>query len=116
LASDWVSLPVERGVPCALAAVALGALTVKALRAHPHALGTVAALAIVGMFDSVLQLPATLALGAVLLGAALPVSNPEPVRRAPAWALRAALVGGAVYATTLLAGFFLRVGAGFDRL
>lgn len=114
MTGDWVALLVERGAVALLAVVALAvSVARKAKEAPAH--GTLAALAVVGTFDSVLQLPATLAMAAVLLGTSAPVEASEapPVMT---WGLRGALAAAAVYVGTLLAGFFVRQGQSFEHL
>jgi O-antigen ligase len=109
LTSDWVELLVERGMLGLLAAAALLVEVLRAMRGSkavqaPAAEATLAGLLVIGQFDSVLQVPAGLAVAALAIGAGLP-RTPAPTGRLPVLALRGALGAAALYSATLLLAF-----------
>jgi O-antigen ligase len=96
LTSDWVALPVERGLPALFVAAAhLVAIGVALYRSDDPlgrvSLATLVGLLVLGQFDSVLQVAAGLAAAALAIGAGLPRASVAP---RGALALRAALAVG----------------------
>ncbi len=113
LVSDALALLVECGPLAWAAALAFGALLARRRASAP----TLAALAVVGSLDAVLQTPASAVCAALLLGVAAPAS--EDARGAPPWlnaAVAGVLAAAALAAGARVIGTSYRLGGGFENL
>lgn len=130
--SDWVAVVAERGVPGLLAALLLGVSLLwrglAGIRAGGERglggaalVGTLAAVAIAGMFDAVLLLAVPAAWSAVALGALLSRADGDapgtvqPVRRTAGATLLIVLVGIGAFRSTMQTAAYALAGDGSSR-